>query len=307
MPVRNNRKEAGSADYWGEDDPCAGADWNAVWRVRHLRHQSSEGFLDSLHVWDREENAERYDRIARSEYSRRVGETLAGLPLNPTSRVLDIGAGPGTLAIPLAPLVREITTVEPAAGMTRVLRRKLEEDGIGNVQVVPRTWEDVDPGRDLSGPYDLVIASLSLSMPDIREAVEKMVSVCSGSVHIFWFADPPFWERSYLATWPALHGVPFSPGPKADCLYMVLCQMGIYPDVEMRVLDKRYRFASRDEMYGHFRFRFGVENPDQEQVMRKYLDGVAEEEGGSLTISGDSRYAWIHWEPGAARSGALAK
>jgi hypothetical protein len=170
---------------------------------------------------------------------------------------------------------------------------------------VPLPWEDVDPGRDLSAPYDLVIASLSLSMPDIREAITKMVRVASGSVHLFWFVDPPFWEKSYLATWPALHGATFSPGPKADCLFMVLYQMGIYPDVQMRVLDKRYRFSSRDEMYDHFRSRFGVENQGQERVMREYLDRVSNEEEGALTVSGDSVYAWIHWEVGAARSGNL--
>jgi SAM-dependent methyltransferase len=303
MPGRITRKKFSGAEFGGEEDPCAGADWNTIWRERHLRYQDSEGFLDSLHVWEREENAERYDRIARSEYSRRVEETLAGLPLDPSSRVLDIGSGPGTLAIPLSPLVREITAVEPAAGMTRVLRRRLVEKEIGNIRVVPLTWEEVDPDRDLSGPYDLVIASLSLSMPDIREAVEKMVRAASGSVHLFWFVDPPFWEKSYRATWPALHGVPFSPGPKVDCLFMALYQMGIYPDVQMRVLDKRYRFSSRDEMYDYFRARFGVRNTRQEQVMRKYLEGIARDEGGTLTIPGDSVYAWIHWEPGAARSG----
>jgi SAM-dependent methyltransferase len=303
MPGRMSGKKLNGTESAEVKDPCAGVDWNRVWRERHVRHQGSEGFLDSLHVWGREENAERYDRIARSEYSRRVEETIAGLPVTPSSRVLDIGAGPGTLAIPLSPRVREITAVEPAAGMTKVLRRRLEEENIGNIRVVPLPWEEVDPDRDLHGPYDLVIASLSLSMPDIREAIMKMVRVASGSVHLFWFVDPPFWEKSYSATWPALHGVPFSPGPKADCLFMVLTQMGIYPDVQMRVLDKRYRFPSRDEMYDHFRSRFGVRDSRQEEVMREYLDGVATEEGGALKISGDSVYAWLHWEPGEARSG----
>ena len=84
---------------------------------------------------------------------------------------------------------------------------------------------------------------------------------------------------------------------------MVLTQMGIYPDVQMRVLDKRYRFSSRDEMYDHFRSRFGVRDSRQEEVMREYLDGVATEERGALKISGDSVYAWLHWEPGEVRSG----
>jgi 16S rRNA A1518/A1519 N6-dimethyltransferase RsmA/KsgA/DIM1 with predicted DNA glycosylase/AP lyase activity len=38
--------------------------------------------------------------------------------------VPDIGAGPGTLAIPLAPRVKEITAVEPGAGMVSILQER---------------------------------------------------------------------------------------------------------------------------------------------------------------------------------------
>jgi 16S rRNA G527 N7-methylase RsmG len=133
MPGRITRNNLGGAESGRAEDPCEGVDWNRVWKARHQSHQGSEGFLDSLHVWNREENAERYDKIARSEYSRRVEETIAGLPVTRFSRVLDIGSGPGTLAIPLSALAREITAVEPAEGMTRVLRRRLEEEKIGNI------------------------------------------------------------------------------------------------------------------------------------------------------------------------------
>jgi SAM-dependent methyltransferase len=272
-----------------------GVDWNGVWKERMRLHKSSAKFTDSLHIWKDEDNARRYDTIARRDYGRRIRDTLEGLEVTPGARILDIGSGPGTLAIPLAHLAKEVTAVEPAEGMVKVLKERIAEEGIENIRIVNEDWERVDAKRDLSGPYDLVIASLSLNMLDLRSAVEKMVSVCSGTVNIYWFADMPFWERNYYEIWPELHGSEYYPGPKVDSLFMILCQMGIYPDVRMMTLDKEYRFSVPEEMFNHFRSRFGVTTDHQEDVMRRYLLSKAKDEDGALTLSGDTIYAKLSW------------
>ncbi len=271
-------------------------DWNNVWKSRYRAHTASEGFMDGLHIWNREEAARRYDRLARQEYGRRIRETLEDLVIPAGSRVLDIGSGPGTLAIPLASRAAGVTAVEPAEGMISVFRAAIDNEGIKNITIVEKKWEDVDPFSDLDGPFDVVVASLSLSFPDIRVAVAKMQEVCAGFVNLYWFVDMPFWERNYHAIWPALHGSPYMQGPKVDCLWMVLFQMGIYPGVKMMTLDKSYRFTTKEEMYDHFRGRFGVTGPEQEKIMQNYLDSIARVESGTVTVSGDSTYAKIWWK-----------
>jgi SAM-dependent methyltransferase len=210
--------------------------------------------------------------------------------------VLDIGAGPGTLAIPLAPLVKEITAVEPGAGMVEILKKRAEQQGIRNITCVQKTWEDIELSRDLAGPYDIVIASLSLTMHDIREALAKMDAASSGSVHLFWFVDMPFWERMYADLWEPLHGNPYYSGPKADCLFEVLYQMGIYPDVTMLPLSKEYRFGSREEMLAFFRKRFGAETPEQEQRVDTYIAPLIQTQGDEVMVRGDSTFAHIWWK-----------
>ena len=236
-------------------------DWNEIWKQRQELHESSKISDDPSHDWNRKENAERYDANARSEYDERVKTTIATLDINRNSRVLDIGSGPGTLAIPIAPLVKEITAVEPGAGMVEIFKNNAEKQGIRNITFVQKLWEDVDLSHDLASPYDVVIASLSLTMHDIREALLKMNAASSGSVHLFWFVDMPFWERMYADLWEPLHGSPYHSGPKVDCLFGVLYQMGIYADVSMLPLKKEYRFGSRDEMLGFFRKRFSARTP----------------------------------------------
>jgi SAM-dependent methyltransferase len=271
-------------------------DWNEIWKQRQKSHESSKISDDPSHDWNRKENAERYDLNARTGYDDRVRMTLAALDATKDSRVLDIGAGPGTLAIPLAPRVKDITAVEPGAGMAEILRAHAQRDDIRNITCVQKMWEDVDISRDLTGPYDVVIASLSLTMYDIREALSKMDAAASRSVHLFWFVDMPFWERMYADLWEALHERPFYSGPKADCLFGVLYQMRIYPDVTMLPLSKEYRFGNRDEMTTFFRKRFGAKTPEQERMVDEYIAPQIQKQGDEVVISGDSTFAHIWWK-----------
>jgi SAM-dependent methyltransferase len=271
-------------------------DWNEIWKQRQKLHESSKISDDPSHDWNRKENAERYDRNAKNGYDDRVKATIAALDITPESRVLDIGAGPGTLAIPLAPLVHEVTAVEPGAGMVAIMSDHAARNGIRNIACVEKLWEDVDIARDLKAPYDIVLASLSLTMYDIREALRKMDAAATGSVHLFWFADMAFWERMDADLGEPLHGRPYHPGPKADCLFSVLYQMGIYPDVTMLPMAKEYRFGSRDEMLMFFRKRFGAKTPEQERIVDEYISPKIRRQDEEVVISGNSTLAHIWWK-----------
>ncbi len=273
-------------------------DWNEVWKCRQARHELSKAADDPSHNWDRRENAERYDATSRSGYDPRIRLTIDGLDVSRDARVLDIGAGPGTLGIPLASRVRDITAIEPGAGMAAILRERAAKEGVTNISCVQKRWEDIDIARDLAGPYDIVIASLSLTMEDIRAALEKMDAVSRHCVCLYWFVDLPFWEKMYADLWELLHGTPYYAGPKADCLFNVLYQMGIYPDVEILPLSKEYRFASHEEMNAFFCRRFSAESPAQQEEVKRYLAPLVREEASGIVIAGNSSFAKIWWKKG---------
>jgi len=284
------------------ESACKPVDWNAAWAHQQRLQESSKHFEDVSHNWNDPANAKRYAENSRGEYDDRVQTTIAGLALSKDMRVLDIGAGPGTLAIPIAPLVKDVTAIEPGAGMAAVLMDQCRAQGIANVSCIQKLWEDIDPARDLDGPYDLVIASLSLTMQDIRAALKKMDAVAKGEVCLYWFVDMPFWEKMYVELWEPLHGCTYYPGPKADCLFEVLYEAGIYANIEMMPLPKEYRFASRDEMTAFFRGRFKVTRGEQEKILDAYLAPLMHEKKGEVVVSGSSTYAKVSWKA-TGRSG----
>ncbi len=117
--------------------------------------------LDALDVWaDRvrrnREQAERrrlvlpergdfYAPIAawfRADPRREGDATLDALRalVTPDDTVLDIGAGGGRYALPLALHAREVVAVEPSEAMRSVLAEGMAEHGIDNIRVVETTW-----------------------------------------------------------------------------------------------------------------------------------------------------------------------
>ncbi|MGY1772813.1 class I SAM-dependent methyltransferase [Blastococcus sp. SYSU D00813] len=90
----------------------------------------------------------------------------AGTPL----RVLDVGGGSGTLAVPLARLGHEVTVVDPSADALATLRRRADTAGVGDsVRAVQgdgdRLHELPLAGGD-GGDYDLALCHAVLEVVD---------------------------------------------------------------------------------------------------------------------------------------------
>ncbi|WP_235284374.1 class I SAM-dependent methyltransferase [Methanosarcina mazei] len=246
-------------------------------------------------MWKSQKSAKRFWDMTQ-ENKGRVEKTLSGMALTPESRVLDIGAGPGSLAIPLAEMVAHVTAVEPAEGMMEILKQNMETYGTRNIDCVYKDWETVDAGSDLCPPYDVVFASYSLGMKDIRASIQKMIDVSSGYVYLYWFAGDTSWDIHSRKLWPILHGCEYRQGPKADVLYNVLYDMGIYPNMKVFSFEHNNRFENIEEALEHFKPQYALSSPEQEEILRSYLLDVLEEENGALVQKGKSTRVKMWWK-----------
>ncbi|WP_440956580.1 class I SAM-dependent methyltransferase [Methanosarcina sp. Mfa9] len=269
-------------------------DWNEVWKNLYEQNLSRRGKGECASIWESRERALEF--LERSNKNpQRVARVFADLGAGPASRILDVGAGPGTLAVPLAARCAHVTAVEPAAGMVEVMKEFAFKEGVENLEVVAKRWEDVDPS-ELSGLYDVVFASYSLGMPDIRAAVEKMCKLATKRVCLYWFLGSSPWEQWMIDLWPALHGQEYRSGPKADVLFHVLYDMGIYPNMETLQLPHTRVFHDLDAAVEDFKQEYRVETADQEKILREYLSSVLQEEGGEMVLSGNSKRVKLWWE-----------
>jgi len=246
-------------------------------------------------MWDK--RAEEFNRSTK-EWSEGTERQVASLRLNPDYTVLDVGAGTGRLSVPIAKIVKQVTAVDQSGGMLGYLEENMAEEGLSNYKAIQKRWEDVELGVDIE-PHDVVMASHSLGMFDLQDALAKMDAAAKKRVYIFtfagrWFFDDQeeeLWERVYDRP-PRRHG-----GFRSDymLLYNILHDMGIYANVEIRDAEHVQRYESLDEAVERWKARREVPE-ESEPLLREYLaKNLEDKNGGGLIFRRRTKSAMIWW------------
>ncbi len=269
-------------------------DWSDVWIEQMKRHLES-GNKKKSSIWEDKKSAKRFWEMSQKDNQKRARETIKSLQITPQSRVLDIGAGPGTLAIPLSEKVKHVTAIEPSKGMIEVMEENMTEYGRDNISIVKKRWEDIDVENDLDGPYDTIIASFSLSMPDIRKAIEDMQSASSGHIYLYWFAGDTSWDVHSKKIWPQLHGKEYHCTPKCNIIYNLLYQMGIYPSMETFTLGRTEIYTDMDEAIDDLANHFSLTTEKQREILEQYLEENLRKENGNYIYDARSTRVKMWW------------
>ena len=266
-----------------------GMDWNKLW-VEAMENGSLRKCREDMTAfWNR--RARRYNKAVK--HNNRSMDMISKLDIDPACTVLDIGAGPGTLTIPLARQVKHVTVVEPSSGMLSCLKENARSEGLKNITCINKRWEDIIPGVDLDA-YDIVIASYSLSMLDMKRALSKMNEVARRSVYLFDFAGVRM--NGYSELWPRLYGEEFRKRPDYIYIYNILYGMGIYANVEISKAEFKEQFSSLNEAVEEWMENLGVSAPEASDVIRSYLSANLVEEDGAFCLKDEMKSAMIWWE-----------
>jgi len=159
--------------------------WNELWKAIHV---ASPGRVkkdrDPAAIWDKKAAA--YQKSTRGE-RRATERDLAFITLSQKDTVLDMGAGTGRLAVPIAGRVSHVTALDASAEMLKILEENMRKEGHSNYTCIRMKWEDVVIGRDLE-PHDVVIAAFSLGFFDLAAALLKLDAAARRAVYLFWHA-----------------------------------------------------------------------------------------------------------------------
>ncbi len=141
----------------------------------------------------------------RADPRRADDPALAALSacVEPGDTVVDIGAGGGRYALPLALVCREVIAVDPSAGMRRILSESMVEHGIHNITVLDGRWP-LDAGSAVQGDVAL-ISHLGYDVENIGPFLDAMESAARRLCVAVLLSQPPPAEADRL--WPAVHGL----------------------------------------------------------------------------------------------------
>lgn len=265
-------------------------DWNDLWteameRASWAKHPTRISRM----------KAEQYNRDSklRDRWNNQVDWITSKLTIDSKCTVLDIGAGTGALAIPLSKMVSHVTAVEPSEVMLSCLKENMLEGKIANIDVINKRWEEVIPFEDVN-KHDVLIASYSLSMPDIKSALSKMDILATKYVCLFTFVGNPQWDYGWL--WPAIYGEEYDVGPDYIYIYNVLYGMGIYVNVDIEHFDYVQCFSNMETAIDFWKSNLNVFSEQGEGIIRSYLSDRLIEENGLLWSKYRMKSAMIWWE-----------
>ena len=133
-----------------------------------------------------------------------------GRDLKPSDTLMDVGAGGGRHALPLALRCQRVVAVEPSPSMCAVLLQLTSAHGIKNVTIVQSTWEDA--GVE---PADVVISThVAYVVRDIAAFIRKIDAHARRMARIVLYPLSPqsesfeIWERVHNEKRLALPGFP---------------------------------------------------------------------------------------------------
>lgn len=113
---------------------------------------------------------------------------------------LDIGAGGGRYALPLALHAKTVIAIEPSEGMRGVLQEGMTEHGIANIEIVPAHWP-----MAAALPADVALmAHIGYDIEEIGPFLDAMeASARRLCVAVLVTPSPPHPAEAF---WPPIHG-----------------------------------------------------------------------------------------------------
>lgn len=215
-------------------------DFAAAWQAYREARYGDQTDADDRALWA--SFAAQYDD--RVPVCEAVLDILKSL-VQPGDTVLDVGAGTGRYALPLARVARRVTALDPSPAMLARLREKMRVQGISNIDLLESTLEDAE-----LAPHDLVLAAWSLyRQRDILAGLRQLVQVArralvivDGDSGLFLPGERPH-EPARVGVWGAVPGIP-------NYLYFagMLWQIGARAEVRVVYHERAYRGATPREV-----------------------------------------------------------
>jgi SAM-dependent methyltransferase len=216
--------------------------------------------------------------------------------VRPDDTVLDIGAGGGRYALPLALVVREVLALDPSEGMLAILGQGMAEHGITNVRLVQSRWPvnaataeqrgASAPERKLEADVAL-IAHVGYDIEQIGPFLDAMERAARRLCVAVLLDGPPPSAADQL--WPEIHGLQRASLPALREFLEVLLARGTL--FEVRLMERTpMSYAEPEQALAWARQQLWTRpgSAKDQRLQRLVHERLIPGEGG-LTLAGQPR------------------
>jgi SAM-dependent methyltransferase len=268
--------------------PFQNLDWNLL---RQQADNRKTGPRKQAADWD-DKAASFASRAVHTIYTERFLDLLAP---EPQWSVLDIGCGPGTLALPLASRVSRVTALDFSANMLKILRQRAAEQDLHNISTCQLSWEDDWSAQNIKA-HDVAIASRSLAVADLKTALTRLNNFAEKRVCITdRVKSGPKDPDAFAAVGRELNNGP-------DYIYTInlLYQMGIQASIEFIPLEETLTYSSFAEALAAYTWMFHGLSETETRRLEHYVRSISNTgKDGSVSVHRRQvpTWAFISWIP----------
>nr|WP_181507950.1 class I SAM-dependent methyltransferase [Methanococcus maripaludis] len=278
-------------------------DWAEHYRKNHAKTQFKSE-KESKNFWDT--FSKNYAKNVLNKKNGWVENNIEYIKnefkIDKNTSILEIGPGPGTYTIPLAKEVKEITVVEQSTGMIDILKNRMKEEEIDNINIIKKRWDDFK--LDADSNHDIVFSSYSLGVDDMESALKKMNNYAEKYCCILTFGTRQAWRSIYNKIGESI----LEHDPKRKeygityiLIYNILHQLGIYADVKISEKPFSQIFENLDEAAEHYLDRFRARgelniNDEQYSKIKEILSQELTKTEDFWKFEKNSKEALIWWK-----------
>ena len=200
--------------------------------------------------------------------------------------LLDVGSGPATISLALAKKLKTVYALDYSKEMLNYAQQNAKEQGIENLITIHKSW--YDSWEDVPNA-DIVIASRSMEVKDIKKALEKLNEKANKRVYITTKVGGSFIDKEIL------NQIKRDIIPRPDYIYLLntLHSMGIFAKVDfIKTSSKKFDTSNEDEFIQKLKWSLGKISKKEEKILREYFNTTykLKEKDESLI------WAFIYWE-----------
>lgn len=236
-------------------------DFAAMYRA----HKAATDFKSkSAEAW----NAKAADMATSVVNSPYVDAFLSRMTITADDTVLDVGCGPGTLAVPLAKRVRQVIAVDYSSQMLKELRAYAEREGVDNITTHHLGW---DEAWHHLPPVDIAVASRSMEVADVEAALNKLSGIARKACYVTSKVGGSFVDREILD----YIGRTVIPKPDYWYIPLILYQKGYLPRIDyIETRRSNLTFDDADAFVASLRWSLGTLDETETAKARRYYDEV---------------------------------
>lgn len=207
--------------------------------------------------------------------------------------VLDVGCGPGDIAIWAAKQSKQVTALDFSSEMLRMLQETAAQEHLSNIDCVQCSWEDNRIDNEVD-KHDVVIASRSLgSMNDLEEGLARINDKAKRYAYVTMNVglSSPLNKMVYEVL-----GKELSDPPGYIYAYNLLYQMGIFANV--RFIEGRSTYIDlNDALERCRRIAEDISPSEEKEIARRLTDLLIKRQDGILGFPfNDICWALMWWE-----------